>query len=387
VKQATATVGESQTIEENENLNSVINAANRTPIFTMGTYVGVLKSDTLMARVIKKLNLYKMGYTPRNLANHIKTTMAKDSHLIEINVNNSNPDLAVKIANTVGQEFIGMMTEWNREIIDRSITYLKSQEETIKDDLEKTKDPMQRECLNNVLVLLTEGIKNAQIVRDMDLKNINLIIISPAVSPYLVMPRRLIIIVVAFILGFIVSIGIAVLLEFMKDTANVSTEINKRLPSYSSLPISGITNDQAKYANLTFKNIAETVIEGIEYDTISNIQRISQESNDIKLDYFLFAYSFVHDHNYDSSRMANILSVLDSELYYDLIESISICYDKSSERIRYLLFEDLYGYIIKTKRDFKIFFDMIYRHNKKDLIYYGVMAKILNNYFGGGEVV
>jgi len=43
-------------------------------------------------------------------------------------------------------------------------------------------------------------------------------VVSPAMNPYLIMPERIKIISIAFILGLIVSVGISYIFEMMKDT-------------------------------------------------------------------------------------------------------------------------------------------------------------------------
>jgi len=216
VTQATDTVKSQSTREDN--LNSIINDVNRTPILTMNTYVGVIKSEALMTRVIRKMDLLKMGYTPRYLASQISTTVTKDSYLIEVTVNNSDPDLAVKIANTLSRELIAMMTERNNDLIDRSVKYLQDQAEAIKEELQKTTNLADKNRLNNVLALLSEGITNAQIARNLSLGGANLVVVSPAMNPYLIMPERIKIITVAFIIGLMVSMGISFIFELMKDT-------------------------------------------------------------------------------------------------------------------------------------------------------------------------
>lgn len=172
-----------------------------------------------------------------------------------------------------------------------------------------------------------------------------------------------------------------------EKSANFSKEINNRLASYFSLSMLKISQDEAKYINLSYKNISETIIAGVDYNTVSNIQRINQDSNNVKLDYFLFVYSLVCDDEYDVSRLERILSSIDSDVYYDFIESLSMIYEKISIGYRLSLFKDMCDYINESNNDFVTFFDMIYRQNNKDLIYYGVMAKKINSLFGGQENV
>lgn len=169
--------------------------------------------------------------------------------------------------------------------------------------------------------------------------------------------------------------------------ANYSKEIINRLAAYFSLSMLEISQDEAKYANLSFKNIAETVISGIDYTTVSNIQRINQDNNNIKLDYFLFIYSLVCDGEYDESRITRILVGMEDDGHIDFFESISIAYEKVDTSNRFLLFKAISECLINSDFDFEIFFDMIYRHNKRDIIFYGVMAKKINPIIGGKKIV
>lgn len=161
-------------------------------------------------------------------------------------------------------------------------------------------------------------------------------------------------------------------------------EINKRLVSYFSLSMLDISQDQAKYVNLSFKHITDIISSGVEYSTVSNIQRINQDDNNIKLDYFLFIYSIIADNEYDKERIKRILSNMSDEIYFDFIEAISILYEKLTIKDRFQLFKDMNVYIASdTNKSFNTFFDMIFRTNKKDIIYYGVLSKEINSKIRG----
>lgn len=167
--------------------------------------------------------------------------------------------------------------------------------------------------------------------------------------------------------------------KFENEINNRSSEINSRLAAYFSLSMLDISQDEAKYVNLSFRNIIDTVISGVEYSTISNIQRINQDKNNIKLDYFLFVYSVITDNEYDTSRMKRIISNMSDELCFDFIESLVILYNKLTVKNRLQLFKDISTYVEKTDMTSLIdFFNHIFRFNSKDIIYYGVLAKKAN---------
>lgn len=171
----------------------------------------------------------------------------------------------------------------------------------------------------------------------------------------------------------------------MKDGGlDKSREINNRLASYFSLSMLDISIEEEKYISLSYKEISETIISGIEYKTVSNIQRINQDNYNVKLDYFLFIYTLINDKEYDSSRMNRILECLDPKNYYDFIESLSTLYGIIILGNRLLLFKDLSDYVEKHNEDFRTFFDIFYRRNPKDIIYFGVMANRINSKYGEG---
>jgi len=211
VPQATETVNKSQLTAQKDDLNSILNSPYRTPVLTMNTYVGIVKSEILMQRVIEKLRLDEIGCTPRSLAGQINATAAKDSCLLEVTVSSGDPDLAVSIANTLNQEFMAMMSEKNQELMDHSVEFLQNQMGAIKNQLANINEPNEQNRLNSVITLLSEGIAKTQIARNIDLGN--LVLVSPAMSSYLIMPKRFHIITAAFILGLVFSAGLAFLLE------------------------------------------------------------------------------------------------------------------------------------------------------------------------------
>ena len=116
-----------QVTGQKDDVNSILNSIYRIPVLTMNTYVGQVKSDVLMQRVIDKLHLDQLGYTPRALAGQIQATAAKDSYLIEVTVTNYNPKLAADIANTLSREYMALISENNKEVMDRSVKFRREQ--------------------------------------------------------------------------------------------------------------------------------------------------------------------------------------------------------------------------------------------------------------------
>ncbi|MGB9804613.1 MAG: GumC family protein [Desulfofundulus sp.] len=127
-----------------DGLEGVVGSISRLPILTMNTYLGQLKSEVLLQRVIDRLKLDPNLYTPRTLSDMIKATVVKDSNLIDVRVQNSDPVLAARIANTLSREYLQLISEKNAEQMARSVSFLKQQREATEKDLQKAVDALKK---------------------------------------------------------------------------------------------------------------------------------------------------------------------------------------------------------------------------------------------------
>lgn len=226
-----------QVTGQKDDVNSILNTMYRIPVLTMNTYVGQVKSEVLMQRVIDKLHLDQLGYTPRALAKQIQATAAKDSYLIEVTVSNGNPILAAEIANTLSQEHMFLITENNAEVMDRSVKFLREQLEDTKKELAATTDPYERQRLQGVLTLLVEGITRSQIARSIDLGSTSLVVVSPAIAPDSpVKPNKALNMAVALFLGLMASVALVFVMEFLDNTIKTPDDVAAHL----DLPVLGL---------------------------------------------------------------------------------------------------------------------------------------------------
>ncbi len=228
-----------QTTSQGNSPDSIINNLSRIPVPTMNTYIGQLKSDALMLRVIEHMGLAEYGYTPRGLNGQVKVTNDKDSYLLDIAVNNKDPQLARDIANTLSQEFIASITERNQEVMNRSVVFLEEQMEAVRQELAGAESQAERERLQGTLNLLSEGITRTQIARSFDLGSTSLAVVSPAMSAVRVKPDAKMNIAIAFLLGLMASVALALLLEFLDNTIKTTDDIARHL----ELPVMGMIPD------------------------------------------------------------------------------------------------------------------------------------------------
>ena len=151
---------------------------NIMPVLTMNTYLGQLKSEALMKRVINRLNL--TDQTIASMSKMIDASLIKDSNLIEVKVHHNDPSMAFDIANAVSNEYLGLM----REFMFSSV-----------------------------------------------------VVISPANLPVEpVKPNKTLNIAIAFVLGLMLSSLLVFLLEYLDNTLKTVGDVNREL----GLPVLGL---------------------------------------------------------------------------------------------------------------------------------------------------
>lgn len=122
-------------VRDNQTLEDVVGALSRLPQMTMNTYVNQLKNQVVFQRVINRLKLDKDLYTPAGVAGMVTAQAVKDTNLIEIQVSNTDPQLAADLANAISEEFMVFINENNQQQLGKSMEYLKNQLENTDREL------------------------------------------------------------------------------------------------------------------------------------------------------------------------------------------------------------------------------------------------------------
>ncbi len=125
---------------QGEDLSDVVESVARIPVWTMSTYMGQLKSEALMKRIIDKLDL---SVSPGGLAGMIEASVVKDSNLIEVKVNHPDPETTARIANTLSVEYLQLMTDKNQQQMSRSVAFLEEQKSITNNDLKAAEDKLK----------------------------------------------------------------------------------------------------------------------------------------------------------------------------------------------------------------------------------------------------
>lgn len=148
----------------------------------INTYNVIIKSPAILNKVIERLNL---DTTPTQLTNSISVTNANNSQVVNITVQHEDPALAVDIANTVASVF------------------------------------------------------QDEIPTLMNADNVN--ILSPAVlpvDPSPVKPNKTMNVAIAMVIGLMIGVGLAFLLEYLDTTVKTEQDVEELL----GLPILGLVS-------------------------------------------------------------------------------------------------------------------------------------------------
>ena len=157
----------------------------------INTYNVIIKSPAILNEVIEQLDL---DTTPEILTKSISVTNANDSQVVDITVQNEDPALAVDIANTVAQVF------------------------------------------------------QSEIPNLMNADNVN--ILSPAIlaaNPSPVKPNKTMNVAIAMVIGLMVGVGLAFLLEYLDTTVKTEQDVEDVL----GLPILGLVSPIPEDLNTT----------------------------------------------------------------------------------------------------------------------------------------
>lgn len=141
---ATQPADEKVVYRSSDDLRSVVDTVSRLPGMTVKTYVGQVKNPVLLQRVIDKLRLNPQLYNVRTLDGMITVTDIKNTDLIEIKVESSDPQLAADIANTLRQEFLNFLSESNQEQMNKSVEFLKEQIAIEQQNLVKATEALKK---------------------------------------------------------------------------------------------------------------------------------------------------------------------------------------------------------------------------------------------------
>lgn len=127
------------TVANPDNLESLINDISQLPQMSINTYVAQIKEPVMLSRVIKTLHLEEQNYSYTDLDTMITAANSKDTNLITVSVQNTDPKLAVDIADTLTSEFLNSISENNQAQMSKSVQFLQEQADLVSKQLEEAR--------------------------------------------------------------------------------------------------------------------------------------------------------------------------------------------------------------------------------------------------------
>jgi len=207
------------------------------------TYAELLTKRPILEEVARKLGL-EGDFLPAG----ISVQPVRDTQLIELSVESDDPQLVMDIANILPEVFIEQIAEMQLSRFASSKENLSEQLAIIENDMEATQQALNdlqgsdsaadQAELARLQTLLTqhqsnyasllssyEGIRLAE-VQAMD----NIVVAEPAELPrYPIKPRKLQNTLLAAVVGCMLAVGVAFLIEYLDDTIKSSEDISQAM--------------------------------------------------------------------------------------------------------------------------------------------------------------
>jgi succinoglycan biosynthesis transport protein ExoP len=112
-------------------IEDIVNQMGELPVVTPQSAVQQINDPIILQATIEELGL---KYNQAQLANMIKTEQIPDTNLVKIIVSNQDPSLATRIANTVREELIIHINQFNEEKLSTFLTTMENR--VLKNEME-----------------------------------------------------------------------------------------------------------------------------------------------------------------------------------------------------------------------------------------------------------
>ena len=142
---------------QGEGIDSLLSTLSKPPAMTLETYRQQIKAPRIMRTTIEDLELEK-DYDIEKLAENITLETVKDTNLITIKMEHKNPEMAAKIVNKVGENFVTFVSDKAKEHATTSSKYVETQMK------------IEREKLDEVLEELKEFLSQPRGVSELEME-------------------------------------------------------------------------------------------------------------------------------------------------------------------------------------------------------------------------
>lgn len=217
------------------------------------TYSQMMTMQPVLEGVIERLGLGGLGFTPSNLAAHISISPVRDTQLIQVSVEDTDPNRAALVADTL----VVVFSDQNRAMQVSRYTVSKTSLEQQLKDLEARIEQLNTEIQNTpktaenqpeISRLETTAAQYRQTyaslllsleqVRLSEAQSVSSVVLAePARTPQSpIRPRTLQNTLLAAVVGAMLAVGVIFLIEAMDDTVKTPEEITHAF----GVPVLGI---------------------------------------------------------------------------------------------------------------------------------------------------
>jgi non-specific protein-tyrosine kinase len=207
------------------------------------TYSELLRTPSVLDSVIQKLSLpMRTG----QLAGRVQVQLVRDTQLIKVSVEDTDPAMAAQIANTIGVVFKSLNEERQLERYASVKDSLNQQIQQINRDISSTqaeidalkapRSPADEAKVSQLQIVLAQYRNNLAVllnnlaqVRMAEAQGINNVVVAQEATVPLgpIRPRTLTNTMLAGIVGALLAMGVAFLIEYLDDTIKTPDDVEQ----------------------------------------------------------------------------------------------------------------------------------------------------------------
>jgi len=204
------------------------------------TYANLLSDRPVVEETARRLNLPTDQKALARLQGSISVTPIRDTQLMEVRVEGESPELIMLVANTLPEVFITQNQQLQLGRVTGLKTSLESEIANVQDDIARTQnslanaaDDVQRQRYEASLAqyrsTLSSLVNNYQQIRLAEAQaSNNLVVVKPAVVPQIpIRPRTMTNVLLAAVVGAMIAIGAAFLIEYLDDTIKSPDDVTR----------------------------------------------------------------------------------------------------------------------------------------------------------------
>jgi capsular exopolysaccharide synthesis family protein len=197
-------------------------------------------ASLLVSRPVLDETAQRLGVTPRTLAGAVTVAPIRDTQLLKIKVEGTIPELAAEIANTLPAVFsernaemrLGRITESKAKLeeeiaaTEKNLADTQEQLDTLTDDTQRTRLETSLAQYRNTYSSLVASYQQVKLTEAQATNNI--VVAEPATVPISpIRPRTSTNVMLAVIVGALLGLGIAFLVEYLDDTVKTPDDVTR----------------------------------------------------------------------------------------------------------------------------------------------------------------